>query len=124
MGEFIHITGEETAVDVVVDADELPQSSDDRQSTLTQTFGKERNRIGQARSVRVLVDVHADSKTPAEALLKLLMTLRGRVSALLHGKPCSVVYVVSEFLRERLRAMKIADHYPPPADNVDEDREV
>lgn len=124
MGEFIHITGEETAVDVVVDADELPESSGDRQSTLTRTFGKERNRIEQACYVRVLVDAHADSKTPSKAILELLMTLKGRVSALIHGKTCSVVYVVSEFLRDNLRAMGIADHYPPPADKVDEDREV
>ena len=124
MGEFIHITGEETAVDVVVNADELPESSGDRQSTLTQTFGKERKRIEHARSVRVFVDVHADSKTPSKAILELLMTLKGRVSALIHGKTCSVVYVINEFLREKLREMKIADHYPPPTEEVDEDREV
>ncbi|KKW41196.1 MAG: hypothetical protein UY87_C0002G0027, partial [Candidatus Peribacteria bacterium GW2011_GWC2_54_8] len=54
MGDFLHITGSEGEVDVVVDTEELPASSSDRQSTLTETFGKERDRIQQACHVRVL----------------------------------------------------------------------
>ena len=124
MGDFLHITGSEGEVDVVVDTEELPASSSDRQSTLTETFGKERDRIQQACHVRVLVDARANSKTPAETILDLLMILKGRVCALVHGKACSVVFELSGFLREKLRAMKIENHYPPPADKVDEDREV